>query len=303
MISLAYGMGMLLALTRERPRAEMIWPRHDARLRRGVRPDGAGRASCSPPAAPAAICFPPRRWPSRWQARLSRRSRDRRARRAATPARFRRRASHIIPSATFRGRDPLSLAKTGGRARQRRRSRRWRLLPRLKPAVVVGFGGYPTLPPLLAATLRGIPTVIHEQNAVMGRANRLLAPRVRAIATGFPGVLDDNAGARCQGDRHRQSGAAGGIAAAATPYPPLADGGTLRLLVFGGSQGARVMADIVPPAIERLEPRPARAADDRAAGPRRGSAARPRHLRAARGRAARSRRSSPICRRASRRAI
>ncbi len=50
---------------------------------------------------------------------------------------------------------------------------------------MVGFGGYPTVPPLLAATMRGIPTVLHEQNGVMGRANRLLAPRVTAIATGF----------------------------------------------------------------------------------------------------------------------
>ena len=84
------------------------------------------------------------------------------------------------------------------------------MLPRLKPAIVVGFGGYPTVPPLLAASLRGIPTLIHEQNAVMGRANRLLAPRVRAIATGFAGVLRGDAGARRQGDPHRQSGAAGG---------------------------------------------------------------------------------------------
>ena len=52
----------------------------------------------------------------------------------------------------------------------------FRLLGRIRPAAVVGFGGYPTVPPVLAAALRGIPTLIHEQNAVMGRANRLLAP-------------------------------------------------------------------------------------------------------------------------------
>ncbi len=57
---------------------------------------------------------------------------------------------------------------------------------RVRPAAVVGFGGYPTVPPLMAATLRSIPTVLHEQNGVMGRANRLLAPRVDEIATGFP---------------------------------------------------------------------------------------------------------------------
>ena len=85
----------------------------------------------------------------------------------------------------MRGRNPFSLARTAalltlGTAKA------WALLGRIRPAVVVGFGGYPTVPPLLAASLRGIPTVLHEQNGVMGRANRLLAPRVTAIATGFP---------------------------------------------------------------------------------------------------------------------
>ena len=65
-----------------------------------------------------------------------------------------------------------------------------RLHGRIRPAAVVGFGGYPTVPPVLAAAWRRIPTIIHEQNAVMGRANRLLAPRVTAIATTFAGVLD-----------------------------------------------------------------------------------------------------------------
>ena len=60
------------------------------------------------------------------------------------------------------------------------------LIGRLKPAAVIGFGGYPTIPPVLAAAWRGVPSLIHEANAVPGRANRLLAPRVRAIATGFP---------------------------------------------------------------------------------------------------------------------
>src|SRR6187402_242425 len=100
---------------------------------------------------------------------------------------------HIIPSATIRGRNPISLAKTGmllgyGTLKA------WLTLPKIRPIVVVGFGGYPSIPPLLAAVARGIPTVIHEQNAVMGRANRMLAPRVRAIATGFAGILDRNPG-------------------------------------------------------------------------------------------------------------
>src|SRR5262249_56958038 len=65
-----------------------------------------------------------------------------------------------------------------------------RLFGRLKPAAVIGFGGYPTIPPVLAAAFRRIPTLIHEQNGVMGKANRLLAPLVRAIATSLPRLLD-----------------------------------------------------------------------------------------------------------------
>jgi UDP-N-acetylglucosamine--N-acetylmuramyl-(pentapeptide) pyrophosphoryl-undecaprenol N-acetylglucosamine transferase len=118
--------------------------------------------------------------------------------------------------------------------------------------VVVGFGGYPTVPPLMAATLRGIPTVLHEQNGVMGRANRLLAARVTAIATGFRTLtrLDPRLQGKITftGNPVRREV----IAAAATPYAAPEAGGKLRLLVFGGSQGARVMAEIVPAAVERL---------------------------------------------------
>ena len=163
-------------------------------------------------------------------------------------------AVHIIPSATIRGRNPLSLAKTGGLLTYGL-LKAWMVLPTLKPAVVVGFGGYPTIPPLLAACLRGIPTLIHEQNAVMGRANRMLAPRVRAIATGFAGVLKGNPALAGKATHTGNPVRPAVIAAATIGYPPLVEGGPLQLLVFGGSQGARVMADIVPPAIEKIEPR------------------------------------------------
>jgi UDP-N-acetylglucosamine--N-acetylmuramyl-(pentapeptide) pyrophosphoryl-undecaprenol N-acetylglucosamine transferase len=128
------------------------------------------------------------------------------------------------------------------------------LLRRIRPAAVVGFGGYPTLPPVLAATLRRIPTVIHDANAVMGRANRLLSSRVTAIATSFDGVVAHDAAlarkATVTGNPVRPAV----VAAAAQPYgTPLATG-PFRLLVTGGSQGARVMADVVPGAIERLAP-------------------------------------------------
>src|SRR5262249_60773257 len=103
--------------------------------------------------------------------------------RAAT-SKFPCRPVKVVPSAHVRGRDPLSLVRTAtllavGTAKA------WSLVRRIRPSVVVGFGGYPTVPPLLAASLYGVPTILHEQNSVMGRANRFLAPRVTAIATGF----------------------------------------------------------------------------------------------------------------------
>jgi UDP-N-acetylglucosamine--N-acetylmuramyl-(pentapeptide) pyrophosphoryl-undecaprenol N-acetylglucosamine transferase len=166
---------------------------------------------------------------------------------------FPARATHVIPSSTLRGRDPLAFAKTGliiggGIAKA------WILLRHLRPSAVVGFGGYPTVPPILAAVMRGIPTVIHEQNAVMGRANRLLAPRVSAIATGFRGIgmSDPKLAPKTTwvGNPIRPAV----ILAAVQPYTSPEPSGPLRLVVFGGSQGARVMAEIVPSAIQRLEP-------------------------------------------------
>jgi UDP-N-acetylglucosamine--N-acetylmuramyl-(pentapeptide) pyrophosphoryl-undecaprenol N-acetylglucosamine transferase len=158
---------------------------------------------------------------------------------------------HLIASATVRGRDPLSLARTAAMLGIGT-LQAWRLMGRVAPAAVVGFGGYPTVPPVLAATLRKIPTVIHEQNAVMGRANRLLAPRVTTIATGFAGVLAGTPALAAKATRTGNPVRPAVVAAAATPYAGPDASGTLRLLVFGGSQGARIMADIVPPAVERL---------------------------------------------------
>ena len=128
------------------------------------------------------------------------------------------------------------------------------LVRRLKPAAVVGFGGYPTLPPLLAARLLGVPGIIHDANAVLGRANRFLSSRVNAIATSLPGVLDrdpDLAGKTTTVGTPMRPAI---LAAAAVPFVSPEPNGPLRLLVVGGSQGARVMSDIVPGAIERLEP-------------------------------------------------
>lgn len=128
-----------------------------------------------------------------------------------------------------------------------------RLLRRLMPAAVVGFGGYPSVPTMLAAAQLGCPSVIHEQNAVLGRANRLLAPRARRIATGFA----ETAGLRpADGARSVRTGnpVRPAILAAASAYVAPAPGLPVELLVTGGSQGARAFSEIVPPALAALPP-------------------------------------------------
>jgi len=159
-------------------------------------------------------------------------------------------AIHLVSSATLRARNPAAMARTGallgfGLLQA------WGLLGRLKPSAVIGFGGYPTIPPVLVAAWRGIPTVIHDANAVIGRANRLLAPRVTAIAITFPDMFRDAPALAAKATLTGNPVRPAVIAVAATPYPDLGD--RLRLLVFGGSQGAHVMAEIVPPAIRRLD--------------------------------------------------
>jgi UDP-N-acetylglucosamine--N-acetylmuramyl-(pentapeptide) pyrophosphoryl-undecaprenol N-acetylglucosamine transferase len=159
----------------------------------------------------------------------------------------------VVPSATVRGRTPWSLAYTGlmltaGTAVA------FNLMRRLKPSAVVGFGGYPTVPPLLAAKLYGAPTLLHEANAVLGRANRFLSSRVSAIATSLPGVLDRDPALAPKTTTVGTPMRPAILAAAAVKFVSPEPAGPLRLLVVGGSQGARVMSDIVPEAIARLEP-------------------------------------------------
>lgn len=162
-------------------------------------------------------------------------------------------AVHLITSATVRGRNPLALARTIA-ALGFGTGQAIALLGRIQPAAVVGFGGYPTVPPLIAAALRRVPTVLHEQNGVMGRANRLLAPRVTAIATGFPSLKNLDASLRSKVTFTGNPVRPQVLEASAVPYAAPASGRAFNLLVFGGSQGARVMSEIVPAAIERIEP-------------------------------------------------
>lgn len=158
-----------------------------------------------------------------------------------------------IPSATPSGRSVPQMAKAAlllGRGILKAIP----VIRRLKPDVAVGFGGYPTVPPLLAASFLRVPIVIHEANGVLGRANRLLARRASLIATGFAetkGVPPNVSGTLFHsGNPVRPSV----LDAAATPFPALGPADPFKLLVFGGSQGARVMSDIVPPAVASLPP-------------------------------------------------
>lgn len=162
---------------------------------------------------------------------------------------FPARAMHTIAAATPRGGSLLDKARAIGQLGFGT-LQTLALLRRLRPRAVVGFGGYPSVPPLTAAAMLGVPTVLHEANAVMGRANAFLAPRVDRIAAGFPLTGVDAKIAEkivVTGNPLRPNV----LEAARQSYPDFADG-KLRILVTGGSQGARIMADIVPAALEIL---------------------------------------------------
>jgi UDP-N-acetylglucosamine--N-acetylmuramyl-(pentapeptide) pyrophosphoryl-undecaprenol N-acetylglucosamine transferase len=126
------------------------------------------------------------------------------------------------------------------------------LIKQLRPVIAVGFGGYPSVPPLLAAQHAGLGTLLHEQNAVAGRANRFLLKRASKVATSFPQVkfFDQLPAARraLTGNPVRPEIAA----LAAQPYAAPTREAHFNLLVVGGSQGARVFSDLMPAAIALL---------------------------------------------------
>jgi UDP-N-acetylglucosamine--N-acetylmuramyl-(pentapeptide) pyrophosphoryl-undecaprenol N-acetylglucosamine transferase len=121
-----------------------------------------------------------------------------------------------------------------------------RLYETFLPSAVIGFGGYPAFPALLAARRDRIPTLIHEQNAVLGRVNRLMAGKVDAIGTAYKSVqrLPAKAGDKVHlvGNPVRDEV----LALRDQPFPPLSDDGVFRLLVTGGSQGASILSQVVP---------------------------------------------------------
>ena len=126
------------------------------------------------------------------------------------------------------------------------------LLRRLSPRLAVGFGGYASVPAMLAASFTPCRTLIHEQNAVLGRANRLLASRVDCIATSFAEVRRIAPKAAAKIVRTGMPLRPAFIAARAAPYPRHERSREFRVLVLGGSQGARVFSDVVPDAVRMM---------------------------------------------------
>jgi len=157
---------------------------------------------------------------------------------------------HILPAGRLGG-GPIGWARAikqilAGRAMARR------LYDSFHPSAVIGFGGYPALPALLAAHKAGIPTLIHEQNAVLGRVNRFVAKRVDAIATAYSEV--DRLAPKFAGKSHVVGNPVRGevLALREQPFPPLSEEGIFRILVVGGSQGASILSQVVPDGLAML---------------------------------------------------
>lgn len=161
-------------------------------------------------------------------------------------------STHVIPVGRF-GKNPLHWPRGIASVMEGRRMA-LRLFESFQPSAVIGFGGYPSFPALYAATSARIPTVIHEQNAVLGRVNRLLAGRVDAIATSYDQVD------RLKGSHTDKIYRVGNpvraevLALRDEDYPALPEDGLLRVLVTGGSQGARVLSEVIPDALSMLPP-------------------------------------------------
>jgi UDP-N-acetylglucosamine--N-acetylmuramyl-(pentapeptide) pyrophosphoryl-undecaprenol N-acetylglucosamine transferase len=161
-------------------------------------------------------------------------------------------ATHVVPSATPSIRNPLKLVMAAGRIAEGT-AVAWSQLGDIKADAVIGFGGYPTVPSFLAARLRGVRGAVHDANAIVGRANHLLARFADALALSFEKT------ARVEGFERKVVVTGNPVrdrvrSAAETPYPPLVAGEAVQLLIFGGSQGARVFGEVVPSAVARLAP-------------------------------------------------
>ncbi|ASJ90621.1 undecaprenyldiphospho-muramoylpentapeptide beta-N-acetylglucosaminyltransferase [Porphyrobacter sp. CACIAM 03H1] len=160
--------------------------------------------------------------------------------------------AHVLPAGRF-GKNPLGWP-AGVSAVLEGRAMALRLFESFQPSAVVGFGGYPALPALLAATAAKLPSIVHEQNAVLGRVNRLLAGRVDAIATSYESV--DRLKPKHAGKVHLVGNPvrAEVLALREQDFPAFTDESLLRILVTGGSQGARVLSEVVPDGLAMLPP-------------------------------------------------
>lgn len=158
--------------------------------------------------------------------------------------------THVLPAGRASG-GPLGWLK-GALAIRKGRAQAIDLIHDFDPAVVVGFGGYPSLPSLLAAGATKRPRVLHEQNAVLGRVNRMMAPRVDAVAVAYHNIQRYPAGHELKkhitGNPVRDEI----VAIRDDGFPPLPEDGIFRLLVVGGSLGATVLSEIVPAAVAML---------------------------------------------------
>ena len=159
---------------------------------------------------------------------------------------------HILPAGRLGG-GPIAWLKALGSVVKGRGEAK-RLYKQHRPDAVVGFGGYPAFPSLLAASSMKIPTVLHEQNAVLGRVNRLLAGEAEAIGTAYdqvdrlkPKYTDRTA---LVGNPVRDSIAKLGE----LPFPPFDEFAPLKILITGGSQGATVLGEVVPEGLGLLQP-------------------------------------------------
>lgn len=159
---------------------------------------------------------------------------------------------HILPAGRLGG-GPIGWLKALGSVVKGRGEAK-RLYREHRPDAVVGFGGYPAFPSLLAASAMNIPTVLHEQNAVLGRVNRLLAGEAEAIGTAYDAVdrlkPKYKAKAVLVGNPVRESVARLGE----LPFPPFDEIAPLKILVTGGSQGATVLGEVVPEGLGLLHP-------------------------------------------------
>ena len=156
-----------------------------------------------------------------------------------------------LEAATIKGRNPIVMARAAGMIFRGVAQGR-RALTRIDPDVVVGFGGYPSLPALIAAISQNRPTVIHEQNAVSGRANRLIARYVTEVACAF-----DVLGKASAATQARKVVVGNPVrpeirALADLPYDPPQETAPIRLLITGGSQGAQLLSELLPAAIAKL---------------------------------------------------